>query len=313
MRVRCGPSPFARLLPAGPPGPRPAPPARPRAGRAFTVIELMLAMSIMGVIVYALYATFSHTQRALRANVSQVDVMEAGRSAMDSLVREVSQLTATGLPDTPNFTNGLSGYAATLQPLLGNGALRTNVLHELYFVSRQNQDVLGSSYRVLYASNGVGTLSFYTTNLFFPALRSNNLILTVTTQPASNYVRLADGVVHFRVRTYDPDGRLLLYASTNASPAYRIRRLTAAGGVLASEPAPNVILREDPPGETKTVFYHDALPAYVEVELGVLEPHTFEQYKSFAAGSDEARRYLERQAGKVQLFQQRIPIRTASR
>jgi len=53
------------------------------------------------------------------------------------------------------------------------------------------------------------------------------------------------------------------------------------------------------------------LPGYIELELGVLEPTTLKQFQAFKDSPAVAAAFLKKQAGKVQLFRQRIPIRTA--
>jgi hypothetical protein len=81
---------------------------------------------------------------------------------------------------------------------------------------------------------------------------------------------------------------------------------------------PDILLVRDPAtpapraGETAFSFQNGALPAYLDLELGVLAPSTYEQFKSIP-NSNAAREYLVEQAGSVSLFRQRIPIRTAPR
>ena len=62
--------------------------------------------------------------------------------------------------------------------------------------------------------------------------------------------------------------------------------------------------------QTEFIFRSNALPAYLELELGVLDQTTFDQYRSIA-NAEIARQFLENQAGKVHLFRQRIPVRHA--
>jgi hypothetical protein len=49
------------------------------------------------------------------------------------------------------------------------------------------------------------------------------------------------------------------------------------------------------------------VPAAVEIELGFLESRTLERAKSIP-NITTRREFLERQAGRVHLFRQRIPI-----
>ena len=74
-----------------------------RGVEAFSLIELLTAVSIMVVIIFSLYAMFNQTQKALRANITQVDVLEGGRAAAEMLGREIEQLSACNQFQTINF------------------------------------------------------------------------------------------------------------------------------------------------------------------------------------------------------------------
>ena len=74
-----------------------------RARRAFSLIEILTAVSIMTVIIIALYAMFDHTQKALRGSVSQTDVLESGRAAMEMIKRELEQMSGSKGSRIPNF------------------------------------------------------------------------------------------------------------------------------------------------------------------------------------------------------------------
>ena len=192
---------------------------------------------------------------------------------------------------------------------------RVNALDEIFFLSHLNKSWFGTGYRVLLANSngiatgladrGVGTLCRYTvksndpdfpnatepprSNLFLQVMlpilnRSNNL---------ANYQPLLDGVLHFRVRAFDTNGFLMV---SNIYPNVKI--------------ITNVVFQSRPTTETQYSFTNSALPAYLEVEMAVLDPHVLEKYRGFPnpiVGSN----YLARQAGAVHLFQQRIPVRTA--
>ena len=60
------------------------------------------------------------------------------------------------------------------------------------------------------------------------------------------------------------------------------------------------------------VFTNNVLPAYLDLELGILEPRTFEHWRALTNVSQaRAQTYLEQQVARVHLFRQRVPVRTA--
>lgn len=61
---------------------------------------------------------------------------------------------------------------------------------------------------------------------------------------------------------------------------------------------------------TDNLFLDAAIPSYVEIELGLLEPQAWEKIKAIG-NSDVRRQYLQKNSGRVHLFRKRIPIRMA--
>jgi Tfp pilus assembly protein PilV len=288
---------------------------RARRRLAFSLIEIMLAVGLMGVIIFALYGMFHHTQKALRSNVTQVDVMEAGRAAMELVTRELAQMSPCSLAGGTNLLVGLSTNPPVTQLLVVSNTLRTNLLDDVYYLSRVDRDYMATAYRVI-CTNGVsvGTLSRYSTNVpvrslgwsntvVYAANRTNNLVGLVLGQPLTNYVPLASGVVHFRLRAYDEEGLPLEWQS---APRYT-NWLRYTNVYLGT----NLFLRRDyVTNETQYAFASNLLPAYVEVELGVLEPNTASQLQAIPANL--AGDFLARHAGQVHLFRQRVPIRQSA-
>jgi prepilin-type N-terminal cleavage/methylation domain-containing protein len=265
-------------------------PTRRRQG--FSLLELMLAVSIMSVIVIALYGMFYQVQRGLRANVTQVDVLEGSRAALDILSRDVAAMS----PCDRAWGTNLVGYISpaywppTLQIMAGRQSLRTNVLQEVSFLTRYGREFTAIGYRVIAANNGVGTLSRYTTNARPWQVDPTNLIADVIHQHPRQFTPVLDGVIHFRAVPYDAYGVPMIVRPTNLY-------------------APEVLLERDFGGYTRYTFLSNALPAYLEIELGVLEPRTLEQFKTFPQGSDRAKQFLAEHAGQVHLFRQRVPVR----
>lgn len=302
-------------------------------GAAFSLIELLTSVSIMMVIIFALYAMFNQTQKALRANITQVDVLESGRATAELLGRELEQISASKLQQTVNLFAGMIPLPQGMsQPLVQTDVddkriLRTNILQEFFFLSRETNKWIGTGYRVIGAENGVGTLYRYTVSTNYYALTYTNLMgafmhaaLTTNVQTgalSTNFHRLTDGVIHLRLTAYDPDGRRLGAETTNMYSAYRILRQARNGSRLgltstaSSSLDANVIVRQDVYNpESLFMFVSNGLPGYVELELGVLEPATLKRLESFRDAPRTAAAFVRKQAGKVHLFRQRIPIRT---
>jgi len=61
------------------------------------------------------------------------------------------------------------------------------------------------------------------------------------------------------------------------------------------------------PGETGLSFYSNAVPASVEIEMGVLEDRTLQHAEALNAANQMT--YLSNHVGQVHIFRQRVPIR----
>ena len=291
---------------------------------AMTVIELLVSVAVMTVIVFGLYQLFAHTQKALRENVTQVDVLESGRATMEMIGREIEELSACKLSNTVNIQATLVPKNVA-QPLLQTEMdektpLRLNVLEDLFFLTSFTNRWTGTGYRVMQPDNGVGTLYRFSFSTNVHYIGSNALWLRfsgtgldpLTKTVSTNLHRVADGIVHFRVTPYDRFGRSLEierpYLLTNLSVAS-----LSPGRTPFADPIKTIFLRRDSVNAGVTEFFcvSNALPAYVELELGVLEPETFKQYQSLRNNAQLARSFLQKRANKVHLFRERIPIRTA--
>ncbi len=268
-----------------------------RLRNAFTVFELLVAVSAMTLIVLVLYGVFDQVQKALRGNAAQVDVLEGGRSAMEMMTRELEQMRASGVPGATNLLIELVSMP-TRQELLDPGAYRTNVLQEIFFLLPYNKDWSGIGYKVYATNYGVGSLYRFSATTNASMLTSNNLSLAYLSYSLPKYSnvcqRVTDGVVHFRVRAFDTNGFPMTYLT--------FRTNDYGGGVILTNDLNTV--------ETRYAFTNQGLPAYLELELGILEPHVLERYKAMA-NTTVASNFLAKQTGKVHLFQQRVPLRTA--
>src|SRR5262249_16288255 len=129
-----------------------------------------------------------------------------------------------------------------------------------------------------------------------------------------NFSRIADGVVHFRVHVFDTNGVPFFYFN-NAGPNL-LSRTNIAGNPLRGTPVQNAYavynsLVQDPvPGFGLDFwFVSNAVPAFVELEIGFLEPHLVDRFKALAPNVPAQRNYLSNHVANVHLFRQRIPIR----
>ena len=244
-------------------------------------------------------------------------------------------------------SDGMISAQLTVPPL------RTNVFDDVYYLTKAERAWRGVGYVVLQNTNvgveprlgrplpGLGTLyryetpltnrdyAFPSTNLWasfvkeLPASANGTISLT----NATNFAQISQGIVHFRVLPYDTKGQLMAYGTTNVDSTYRLVRnnvqlgnrpypLSNIQGPLAS--SANVVLglgaAPADPLATLTTFRSNALPAYLELELGVLEPDAVRTYNQMIKDDQpaQAANFLQRRIAKVQIFRKRIPLRTAA-
>jgi hypothetical protein len=287
---------------------------------AFSLVEIMVVMGLLTVIILGLLLMFNQTQRAFRTGMTQVDVLENGRTITEMLARELSQMTPQGYARTSNTLNFyvvLPNYAPLLQPLPGgSGERRTNLLEELFFTRRENRDNAdgwtGTGYFVR-TNDGSGNLGFpglvgslYRFEMFtndflvqqsprmiFDAYRSSRTI-------EGRASRVMDGVIHFKIKAYDTNG---VWQTDNLTNNYN--PATTFNFIKTDIRQSTTVA----PGEVGQYFYYsNAVPAFVEFELGILEGRVMERAKSIP-DLVARRQYLEDQAARVHLFRMRVPVR----
>jgi hypothetical protein len=212
-------------------------------------------------------------------------------------------------------------YPPLVLPLTsgGNGATREYRLQDLTFLTfrtRTNDEWVGTIYSIPDAGLGVGTLYRYSANFLlgpssFPSVGLNNLSLTLSNQfyatlknapLSSDYHRVADGIVHFKLLAYDADG--LLYSNSFGN-AFAGLTLFNLGTVVGQN--------------DYDYYFTNYLPSYLELELGVLDPRAVAQFRARVAnsnlpvqfGNPVAWSYLTNHVGSIHLFKQRIPIRNS--
>jgi hypothetical protein len=295
-----------------------------------------------------LFSVFNQTQRALRRSETNTDVAKKARALAEIIGLEVEQAQPTRafFPSNNVFTkeiNMLGGLEqlyvpadfvmqsadATIQP-------RTNFIHSIFFYNNRTNAWQGIGYRVVDFKNGVGSLQRFETNIFghrpYGNLGASNFVTLNLTNAA--YRHVADGIVHLSFIPYDHNGRRLGWDTGNATNSgynpefYNVIRQRLSGTiesttsdttdfsentVLLREAIPTIPNQPNIQYTTAFTFLSNALPAYVEMEFGMLEPETLAQY--YVMLDDEnpnASQFLQKQIAKVHLFRQRIPIRTAA-
>ena len=276
-----------------------------RAG--LTLLEILVSVALLVVIVLGLTAMFNQTQRAFRSGLVNVDVMEGGRSAVELIGREMEQAEPSHLSFGTNFFSELQQGGGTFSPIVltvpgGNTPPFTNFLSRVFFVNRSDE-WYGRGFRVLDTNNFndssgvlVGTLyRFDVTTNNSGTLERFMKVFDQTPQSQidnTNLHRIIDGVVHFHLKAFDVNGR-------------------EYGTVGASNTVP-YITYDNIYGIPELAFVNDRLPAYVELELGIIEPQVYLQVKPLLAQNRAlALNFLNTHANKIHYFRQQIPIRTA--
>jgi type II secretory pathway pseudopilin PulG len=259
---------------------------------AFTLIELMVAMLLLSVIIIGLVAMFGQTQHAFRVGMAQTDITEAGRSVMNMVARELAEAVPSRL-SASNFIIYNPPIAPLWQELPGSTNAtplkRKYALQELLFLTKQNKQWNAVGYRIGGSDAGFGTLYRFETN-FPPYLlgtaptRFANLALT-------NFSRVADGIIHFRVRPLDTNGFVIpapLPIITNQQVFAYVAAVT---------------------GEVDYYFASNALPYAIGLEIGVLPPRLVDRLRALPDAATR-RTYLTKsaQSGAVEMYQQRITL-----
>lgn len=293
--------------------------------QAFTLIEILVTVALLSFIVLGLLAMFNQTQRAFRSSMTQAGVLEGGRNVAEMMARELEAMTPSYRSNELNFVYGVWGIS--VQGLPGSVSLRTNYVGYFSFLSGENVDWTGTGYFIDDVSmGGSGTLYRFATNR--PAsspLSLSSLVLNalqaahanaLAGRPVTNCSRIADGVVHLQVRTFAPNGFPIMgYALV--PPSYRLTTTNAyyrtnaffdgCSFVRQTGAGPSMVYPDD---LAVCYFSSNAVPAFVELELGILEPQILDRFKSIGLANHAAQlNYLSNHVAQVHLFRQRIPIR----
>jgi type II secretory pathway component PulJ len=259
-----------------------------RRRAALTLLEMMVAVTLLAMIMVGLLAMFHQTQKALHAVNAQSDVFENARGAIQMLSRDLTDMQSFNSPGVTNFHFAetlFAGFDVTL-PRSPADIVVSNRFYEAFWLTRGNDEWSGVGYFVDGAATSVGTLYRFSVSgrehsvsNYFPAF----LGAAVPGSLSPTVHRVSDGIVNFRIQAVYPQ---------------------STGGT-------NPIVTFVP--TTAFDFGTNDLPAYVDVELGVLEPNTLKQVQSIMAdpGFDQkvVDSFLREHVGNIHYFRQRVPIR----
>jgi prepilin-type N-terminal cleavage/methylation domain-containing protein len=282
--------------------------------RGFTLIEVMVVVVLLSFIVLALMAVFNSTQKAFRASVTQTDVLEGGRATMDFMAADLRAMApsfgqSNGINGAVNFC--VTNYSSNMslnQPMVGlidPNTQRTNIQENFFVLSRNNlnghDSWIGTGYAVYVSPSNLYSLYRFSTN--YPVMASGGLsnlfyadFRNFLLSP-NNYSHLMDGVVDLRVKAFDADG---VWINTN-------RQNVITNSIIFSG-------SQFIPNEVGCIFYSNALPSSVEIEMGVLEDRTLQRAESLPnnlpspSPNDRRTLFLQSQAGQVHIFRERVSI-----
>jgi hypothetical protein len=304
---------------------------------AFTLVEILVTTTLLAFIMVGLFAAFNQVQRAFRSSMSQVDQLEAGRAVTELLPRDLEQLTPCGANAT-NFSTRIVGSflpisAPLSQSLPGSALMRTNLLQDCFILTRQNQTWVGIGYcvrvsdangRLFLPESGAGQLAvgslyrFVTTvNVLGnngirsdPATLYNDFVNA--SKPTSSAIsnRICDGVIHFYVGAYATNGFPIFSDGANTNAFFRTNGFSSLPPYATLHPA-KVFSNPRYPGNVASLFcWSNAVPAALEMQLGILEQPAWERYNSIPVPAAKLA-YLQRPdvASRVHLFRQRVTIR----
>jgi hypothetical protein len=282
-------------------------PSPRRHACALTVLEMLVSITLLVFIVVGLTAMFIETQRAFKAGVKQTTMTDSGRTILDLVAADLSQVSDA---QDPNIFNLYWGWimANTSTQYQDNPAnvYRTNQLQQIFALVHTNAQWVAVGYAVSNYASGAGTLYRFlsvtnaplTTNAFSAIFSHFQTAQGLVTFDPNYFHPLADGVVHLKIRAFDQFGNESVFeqgqdfATVNSSFYYPVPAYTN-----------NLLLVVPPAG----------LPASIQLEVGVLEPEAFQQLRALPLNSAAQKLFLGNAGGKIQIYRQNIPIAGATR
>jgi type II secretory pathway pseudopilin PulG len=272
-----------------------------RRQKALTILEMLVSTAMLSFIVLGLTAVFIQTQRAFKTGIKSTTVTDAGRTILDMISADLSQMSDA---QNTNVVNLYWSWNSSTNVQYTNGvAFRTNQLQAIYMLEHTNTMWMGVGYAVQAVIPGVGTLYRYQTNLDTPFVITNGLFTqfsnSVQFQNFTNenyWHRVADGVIDLKLRTFDQNGNEPYYESyyedaPNAELSYPLRLF------------PYVY-----------PFVSNTLPNAVDVEIGILEPEALARAQSIAGAPTALNNFMQTNSlTMMEVFRQRVSIPVVAR
>jgi hypothetical protein len=305
--------------------------SRPRPVCALTILEMLVSTALLAFIVLGLTAMFVQTQKAFKTGIKQTSVTDAGRTIIDMMAADLSQLSDPHFPYLYYPPTNLPGYSPALNWALvadlsfvqvlttniisGNYESRVNQSEDIFALVQTNAAWLGIGYTVSnwFTNNdgssipGVGTLYRYVASTNAPLFTNNQLYQNFNSQIALGtftntlFHRIADGVVHLKIYAFNADGNEMYWENQYNS---------GSNLAYSSYQYPIIELNLT----NLSAYVTNYLPHSIDIELGILEPEAFEHARAlFTSGATiAASNYLRSNAlGQVQIFRQHILIPAA--
>jgi len=270
---------------------------------------MLVSVTLLVFIVVGLTAMFVQTQRAFKAGVKQSTMTDAGHAVMDLVAADLSQISDA---QNNSIFNLYWGWVATNTSVQYQDSpanvYRTNQLQFIFALVHTNTQWMGVGYAVSNYAAGAGTLYRYlavtndplTINAYFYLF--TNFLAGISTFNPNYFHRVADGVVHLKIRAFDQFG--------NESP-FEQGLDYARVGTEFFYPVP--AYTNNLPNNLVLVAPRAGVPASIQLEVGILEPEAFDQLRALPPNSPAQVRMLGNDGGKIQIYRQNIPIAGATR
>ena len=261
--------------------------------RGMTLMEVLVASALLLVITIGLATMFHETQRAFRTSLKNADVYEGARATMDLISRDLEQINRGPYTNFHVIDNPLAPPIAVLP----DGSL--GQLHDFCFLTQISNRWMGVGYKLTspFMTNGVGVAELLRFSTNYPSLlETSNLIKDFNAATPDQLRQVANAVVHMRLMPFSTNGYTPydLFGNTN----------------INSFPQPGTSVGVN----TNFFDFGNCVPAYVQVEMAVMEPQNFEQFRGLPPTPNSIQKqYVVDHAHRVHVFRQQIPIRAAQR